>query len=101
MARKASAKTSLPPPLTVLDKLFVGILLVVFAGVVLHAPFSVALSSVFPSGELLIKSWKEILLLAAGIVMAVILHREKRWTILKHPIIFVIAGYALLRPERF
>jgi hypothetical protein len=96
MARKASTKTSLPAALTILDKFFVVILLVIFAGVVLHAPLSVAFGSLFPSAELLIKSWKEILMVAAGIALAVILHREKRWAILKQPIIFVIAGYALL-----
>lgn len=84
------------PPLEFLDKLFVGVLLVIFAGIVLHAPISVGFGTLFPSAELLIKSWKEILMGLAGLVMLVILYRKKRWDILKHPILYVIAGYGLL-----
>ena len=46
-----------------LDKVFVGTLLTVFGGIVLHAPLTVAFSSALPQYDLLIKSWKEILLL--------------------------------------
>jgi hypothetical protein len=79
-----------------LDKLFVGILLVIFGGIVLHAPLSVGLSTLFPSAEVLIKSWKEILMLLAGLLMLVILYQKRQWAILKSPFILVIAAYALL-----
>ncbi|HEY8886560.1 MAG TPA: O-antigen ligase family protein [Candidatus Microsaccharimonas sp.] len=82
--------------LTFLDKLFVGILLVIFGGIVLHAPLTVGFSTLFPSAEVLIKSWKEILMLLAGLLMLVILYQKKQWAILKSPLILVIAGYGLL-----
>jgi hypothetical protein len=56
-----------------LEKTFIVLLLVVFGGIVIHAPLSVGLGTLFPDYSLLIKSWKEILLvislvLACGIV---------------------------------
>ncbi|MCA9338887.1 O-antigen ligase family protein [Candidatus Saccharibacteria bacterium] len=54
-------------------KLYVGILLFVFALIIFHAPLSVYGGTLFPQFELLIKSWKEILLIAAlpiGIYLA-------------------------------
>lgn len=88
------SKTTLQ--LTFLDKLFVGILLVIFGGIVLHAPLSVGFSALFPSAEVLIKSWKEILMLLAGLLMLVILYQKKEWKLLRSPLMLVIAGYALL-----
>ncbi len=82
--------------LGVLDKVFVGILLVVFGGIVLHAPLSVGISTLFPDASLLIKSWKEILLIVATIVAAAILTNKKRWNLLKSPLIILISLYALL-----
>jgi hypothetical protein len=79
-----------------LDKVFVGILLVIFGGIVLHAPLSVGLGVLFPSYDVLIKSWKEMLMLVAGLLMLWLLYKKKRWDILKQPLILVIAGYALL-----
>jgi len=85
-----------PSKLTFLDTLFVGILLVIFGGIVLHAPLSVGLSTLFPSFEVLIKSWKEVLMLLAGLLMLVILYQKKQWSVLKSPLMLVIAAYALL-----
>jgi len=85
-----------PPKFTLLDKLYVGILLAVFGGIVLHAPLSVGLSTVFPQAELLIKSWKEILLLLAGVLILTILYRKKQWGLLRSPILLLIAAYAAL-----
>lgn len=82
--------------LGLLDKLFVGILLVVFGGIVLHAPLSVGLGTLFPAAELIIKSWKEVLLLLAGLLMLVLLHQKKQWAILKHPLIILVAAYAVV-----
>jgi hypothetical protein len=79
-----------------LDKLFVGLLLVVLGGIVLHAPLSVGFSTLFPDAELFIKSWKEGLLLLATIVSAVVLTRQKRWSLLRSPLVLLIALYALL-----
>ncbi|RWZ78340.1 MAG: hypothetical protein EOT05_01070 [Candidatus Microsaccharimonas sossegonensis] len=82
--------------LTLLDTCFVGILLIIFGGIVLHAPLSVGLGTLFPSAELFIKSWKEILMLLAGSIMLVILHQKKRWDVLKSPLIYLIAAFAAL-----
>lgn len=81
--------------LTFLDKVFVGILLVIFAGIVLHAPLSVGLSALFPSAAVIIKSWKEILMLFAGLLMLVVLYQKKRFDILRSPLILVVIAYAL------
>ena len=82
--------------LTLLDKVFVGILLVVFGGIVLHAPLTVGFSVLFPAAEVLIKSWKEILMLLAGLIMLVILYQKKQFVLLKSPLILLIAAYAAL-----
>ena len=44
-------------------KIYAAILLVIMGGIVIHAPLSVGLGTLFPEAELLIKSWKEILLI--------------------------------------
>lgn len=84
------------PQLQFLDKLFVGILLVIFGGIVLHAPISVGLGTLFPAAEIVIKSWKEILLVLAGLLSVVILTQKKQWGILTNPFILLIGMYALL-----
>ncbi|HEY8992963.1 MAG TPA: O-antigen ligase family protein [Candidatus Microsaccharimonas sp.] len=89
-------KPSKPVTLAFLDKVFVGILLVIFGGIVLHAPLSVGLGTLFPAADVLIKSWKEILMLIAGLLMLALLYQKKRWDILRRPLILVILGYALL-----
>jgi len=82
--------------LTFIDKLFVSILLVIFGGIVLHAPISVGFGTLFPSADVFIKSWKEILLLLAGLIMLVILYQKKAWKILASPLVLVITAYGLL-----
>lgn len=57
-----------------LFKLYVGVLLFVFALIIFHAPLSVYGGTLFPQFDLLIKSWKEVLLIFAlplGIYLAV------------------------------
>ncbi len=80
----------------VLKRWYVGILLVVFGGIVLHAPLSVGLSTLWPDYALLIKSWKEILMLVAGLILLVILYQKKRFDMMRDPIIIAIGIYALL-----
>ena len=93
MVSKPSKKTI---KLTFLDKLFVGILLVIFGGIVLHAPISVGFSTLFPDAEVLIKSWKEILMGVAGLLMVVILYQKKQWRLLTSKLVLLIALYAAL-----
>lgn len=77
-----------------IEKTFVLILLLIFAGIVVHAPLSVGVSSLLPDYDLLIKSWKEILLLLAGGLLLVILQRKKLLSILKRPVLVLAALYA-------
>jgi len=79
-----------------LKKIYIGLLLIVFGGVVLHAPFSVGFSTLFPDYELLIKSWKEILLGVATLLLPILLTVHKRWNILKEPLFLCIAAFAAL-----
>lgn len=79
-----------------IGKLYLGILLAIFGGIVFHAPLSVGLGVLFPSFELLIKSWKEILMLVAGVLLLVILYQEKKYYLLKDKLIGLIFLYALL-----
>ncbi|HEX6258961.1 MAG TPA: O-antigen ligase family protein [Candidatus Saccharimonadales bacterium] len=75
-----------------------GVLLaVIFAGVVIHAPLSVWLGTVFPEQELLIKSWKEILLvllLPLGCWLAINSGLHKK--LAKDMLVRLIVLYALL-----
>jgi hypothetical protein len=80
--------------MALIEKTFVLILLVIFAGIVVHAPLSVGFSSLLPDFDLLIKSWKEILLLLAGGLLLVILFRKKKMSILKRPVLILVALYA-------
>ena len=77
-----------------IDRLYIGILLVVFGGIVLHAPISVGFSTLWPHYELLIKSWKEILMGVAAVLGSIIVWREKRSDILKEPLMVGLELYA-------
>lgn len=80
-----------------LRKIYMGILVVIFGGIVLHAPFSVAMSVLLPQFELLFKSWKEILLAIAAILLVVIVCRERKWRyIYKDRLLQVIGVYIAL-----
>lgn len=85
-----------------LEKVFAGILFVVFGGIVLHAPFSVFMSSWLPEYSLLFKSWKELLLFAAAILACVIVTRRHLWRelgrdwLLRLIVIFAALHFVLL-----
>lgn len=82
--------------LGIIDKTYVGILLVIFGGIVVHAPLSVWLGSLLPDYELLFKSWKEILMLIAGAFLLIILYQKKQFKLVRDPLIVAIGVYALL-----
>lgn len=77
-------------------RIYIGLLLAVFAGIVLHAPISVGFSALFPEYDLIIKSWKEILLGGAVLLLPIILTVYKRWNIFKAPLFLCIAAFAAL-----
>lgn len=80
--------------LAVLEKTYLALLLIIFGGIVLHAPLSVGFGVLFPDVSLLIKSWKEILMVIAAVVMVVLLRRTHQLSILKEPLLAGIAAYA-------
>jgi hypothetical protein len=79
-----------------MKKLYVALLLVIFGGIVLHAPLTVGLGALFPHFDLLIKSWKEILRGVAGVVLLIILSQTKQWRLLRDPLILCILAFAVL-----
>lgn len=81
---------------SMLEKAYLYILLVIFGGIVLHAPISVGLSTLWPEYSLLIKSWKEILMLVAAIIAVTLLFKKKYTSIIKEPVIVAIIAYGLL-----
>jgi len=82
--------------LNLLKKIYIGILLVIFGGIVLHAPLSVGFGTLFPKYDLLIKSWKEILMLIAGVIALFLLYKNKQFKILRDPIMLAVIAYAVL-----
>ncbi len=82
-----------------IEYLYLSILLIVFGGIVLHAPISVGFGTLFPNFDLLIKSWKEILMGIALVLAVIIVWRKHRTDILKEPLmigLFIYAGLHLL-----
>lgn len=79
-----------------LEKLYIVLLLVVFGVIVLHAPLSVGLSTLFPETSLYIKAWKELLLgLAVGLAVYVVV-RRRLLPQLNQPLFWAIAGFGLV-----
>lgn len=81
---------------SMLERIFVGILLIVFAGIVLHAPLTVGLSTLFPNYENIIKSWKEVLLGIALVLAIIEVSRKKQWQLLHVPLLYYMALFAAL-----
>jgi hypothetical protein len=79
-----------------LDTLLRGILLVVFGGIVLQAPISVGLGTLFPYISLLIKAWAEILMGIASVLTIIILIRQHKTAILREPLMIGMGIYGLL-----
>lgn len=80
-----------------LEQIYLIILLIIFGGVVLHAPLSVGLGVLFPDQELLIKSWKEILLVLLVPLAIWLVTKRKLWRELTKDWIFrLVVAYALL-----
>lgn len=93
MAKAVNNKQNNPD---LLGKIFIALLLVIFGGVVIHAPVTVGLENIWPQYGLLFKSWKEVLMLVAGLVSLAVLVRDKKLAILKCPILIAIELYAAL-----
>jgi hypothetical protein len=80
-----------------LEKVYAVVIGVIFGGIIVHAPLSVWLGTVFPQYDLLIKSWKEILMLALIPLAIYIVSRRQLWRALAADWIFrIIIVYAML-----
>jgi len=80
-----------------LNKTYVTLLLIVLGGIVLHAPLSVYLSVVWPEYALIIKSWKEVLLLVSAGLAVVLVSRHNLWRrLIDDWLVKLIVAYALL-----
>ena len=80
-----------------LTSVYAVILLIIFGGIVVHAPLTVWLGTVFPDYSPLIKSWKEILMIPAALLAGVLVTRQGLWRELGRDWLFrLIVAYALL-----
>lgn len=78
-----------------LDIYIAWLLLVILAGVVIHAPLTVWLTS--NGAPDAVKAWKEVLLAVAGVLLAVDITRRKAWRqFTSDKLLLAIAAYSLL-----
>lgn len=79
-----------------IEKVYALILLVIFGVIVVHAPLSVYFGTLLPGANLLIKSWKEILMLLAVPLAAVVVSRRQLWKELAQDRLLQLAAAYLL-----
>lgn len=80
-----------------LERLYGGILLAIFIGIIVHAPLTVWLGTLAPGYELFIKPWKELLMLFATSLAIILAQRYKLWPELWRDWLFkLIVGFAAL-----
>jgi hypothetical protein len=80
-----------------LEKTYAVIIGVIFGGIIVHAPLIVGLGTLFPQYDLLIKSWKELLMLALIPLAVYIVSRRHLWRTFATDWIFrIIIAYAAL-----
>lgn len=80
-----------------IERIYSTTLIVILVGIVFHAPLSVGLGVLLPDYDLLIKSWKEILMVALIPLACYIATRHRLWGELKKDWIFrLIVSYTIL-----
>jgi O-antigen ligase len=80
-----------------LEKLFAWGLIVIFAGIVIHTPLSVWLGTIMPDYALLIKAWKEVIMLLLIPVAIILVTRHKLWQEFSRDWLFqLLIAYAVL-----
>jgi len=73
------------------------ILLIILGGIVVHAPLSVFFGTLLPDAALLIKAWKEILMVLAGALAVILLTRAHRWQAIRDDkLAWLIGGYVAI-----
>lgn len=80
----------------IIEKLFIYLLLMIFGGIVLHAPISVGFGVLFPQFALIIKAWKEILMIISGLLALYILFSQRRLRLFKDPLLVLSIFYIIL-----
>jgi hypothetical protein len=83
---------------TRIEKIYILLLSVIFVGIVMHAPITIAFSYFFPSDyDLVIKSWKEIIMIGALGLAIVVVTKRRMWPdILRDWLFHLIVAYVLL-----
>ena len=80
-----------------LETLYLTLVVVIFGGIVLHAPLSVGLGVLLPDYALIIKSWKELLMVLLIPVALIVVTRRKLWGVLARDWLFHgIIAFALI-----
>lgn len=78
-------------------RIYAVILLIIFGGIVLHAPFIVGMETLFPEYALIFKSWKELLMVPAAGIALFLVHRKDMWRQLANDMILrAVAVYMTL-----
>lgn len=67
---------------TLLERCIAALIVVVFFGIVLHAPVTVFISSVWPGVALPAKAWKEVLIILGLLLLATVVTMRKSWPII-------------------
>lgn len=82
--------------LSPVDYLFLGLLVVIFGGIVLHAPLTVSIGTLFPAADLAFKAWKELLMVPAVMLAGYLVWSKGRASILASPLVILTGIYILL-----
>lgn len=73
------------------------LLLIILGFIVLHAPITVYISSQWPHIADVAKAWKELLMVLATVVIAVLCTRQRAWGwIVRDKLLLLMAGYIVL-----
>lgn len=80
-----------------LETLYLSLVVVIFGGIVLHAPLSVGFGVLFSEYALIIKSWKELLMLLLVPIAIMVVTRRKLWGVLAKDWLFhLIVAFAAI-----
>ena len=79
-----------------IDKLLVGLVLLVFGGVVVHAPLSVFLGTIWPELSVYIKAWKEVTLVLAFGLLLWSVWSKKLWRAYRNPLMYLVLAFVVL-----
>lgn len=80
-----------------IERLLVGLLLTIFGGIVFHAPISVGFGVLLPDYELIIKSWKEILMgISIVLVLYIAVQKKQVRAILSDRVMQLVILYAVI-----